>query len=74
MSCYRFSMNTRHAKPGPRPKPVEQLATRRGVSLSPEDDAIAQELARRYHGDNISRLIRHLLRAAWAAEPQEAVA
>ena len=38
---------------------------RMGLSLDPEDRAIADELARRYHGDNISRLIRTLLRKAW---------
>ncbi|MCC6314842.1 MAG: hypothetical protein IT337_12610 [Thermomicrobiales bacterium] len=39
--------------------------TRTGVSLEPDDKEIADELARLYHGENVSRLIRHLLRVAW---------
>lgn len=47
---------------------THDLATRRGVSLTPEDDRIAREMAERHHGGNISRLIRRLLRDAWAIE------
>lgn len=49
---------------------VEETAKKvqRGISLDPEDDRIAQELAAKSHGDNISRLIRHLLRDAWDRE------
>lgn len=36
-----------------------------GVSLDPETHRIAQELAREKHGDNVSRLFRHLLRDEW---------
>ena len=50
-----------------------EIKVRRGISLDPEDDRIAQELAERFHGGNISRLIRFLLRDEWA-EKREAVA
>lgn len=46
----------------------------RGISLDPEDDRIAQELAAKNHGDNISRLIRHLLRDAWDRETKASAA
>lgn len=46
----------------------QELVTRRGVSLSPQDDQIAKALAERHHGGNISRLVRHLLQDAWQRE------
>jgi hypothetical protein len=51
-----------------------EIKTRRGVSLDPEEDRMAQELANRYHGDNVSRLLRHLIRAEWEREQEKAVA
>ena len=40
------------------------------ISLSPEDQRIAKELAERKHGGNVSRLFQKLLRMAWAEEEQ----
>lgn len=45
--------------------------TRTGVSLDEETRQIADELARRYHGENVSRLVRHLLQDAWQREQAE---
>lgn len=51
----------------PKRKPGE-VKTRMGLSLDAETRLIADELARRYHGENISYLIRKLLREAWVKE------
>ena len=53
-------------------EPVRKV--QRGISLDPDDDRIAQELAAKSHGDNISRLIRHLLRDAWDRETKSVAA
>lgn len=36
------------------------------ISLSPDEQRIAKELAERDHGGNVSHLFRKLLRLAWA--------
>ena len=41
------------------------------ISLSPEEQRIARELAERDHGGNVSHLFRKLLRLAWAMEQAE---
>jgi hypothetical protein len=41
------------------------------ISLSPEEQRIARELAERKHGGNVSRLFQKLLRLAWAMEQEE---
>ena len=51
--------------PIPEREERKEGVTRTGVSLEPEDKEIADELARRYHGKNVSQLVRHLLRVAW---------
>ncbi len=40
------------------------------ISLSPEEQRIAKELAERQHGGNVSRLFQRLLRLAWALEEE----
>jgi hypothetical protein len=41
------------------------------ISLSPEEQRMAKELAERKHGGNVSRLFQKLLNLAWAMEQEE---
>jgi hypothetical protein len=41
------------------------------ISLSPDEQRIAKELAERKHGGNFSRLIQKLIAAEWAREQEE---
>jgi hypothetical protein len=40
------------------------------ISLTADEKRIAQELADRHHGGNVSHLFRKLLRLAWAMEEE----
>lgn len=44
---------------------TDALKVRRGISWDPEDDQIAQELAAKKDGGNVSLLLRRLLRTEW---------
>ena len=51
-----------------KPSDATVYKIRFGVSVDPEEYRIAQELAMKKHGDNVSRLVRHLLRSEWERE------
>lgn len=49
-------------------KESKEPVMRMGLSLTPTDRKIADELAEKHHGGNIARLVRTLLRDAWQKE------
>lgn len=52
----------------PTPKPVGVQRITMGISFDRDSLDTARELARRYDGDNVSHLIRRLIRAEWKRE------
>jgi len=54
------------------PEEPKETVIRMGLSLTPTDRRIADELAEKHHGGNIARLVRTLLRDAWTKEGRAA--